>query len=418
MKRALVFSLICVFGLGIGVAAQSFTGSWSTDITFTIPTVVVTGMLSALSVDYTVGGWTFGTNMYVDETKLIDLNFDIGGQLGAFGFYSFLQFDPTGPEFTSWENVVTLSLAGMDLYGVFALQEMATDLTGAGYAIGGHGVAGDVEIWAEVAFNLGSMLSTYRTYGAAGGLADWGAGYDYTCAWSSGGSLTVQTDTCVATFSTAKIIIEVPLTCLDFLVWVNFDCVDGFSSISFDLNDIDLGAGWFQLDDLDITFTATDKSISELDFTVTLGDAICVTPYFDLDHDVAVIEGIDLDALLLSYTYNGVTIKAGEYFYTTRNYYKGFTKSGSLSSQTNCVVTGADEFIGIWYDGDSCCGGLTGASLVTFFDAADDTGGLFDFLLIVADVEVGIGTGFSIRGGMEIGPTALNNLSVGFTFTF
>ncbi len=416
MKRALVISLICVFGLGVGAAAQSFTGSWNTDVSFTLGDVTITDMLSSLSVDYTVGGWVFGSNMYVNEIRLIDFNLDIAGQLGAFGFYSFLQFDPTVPEFTSWENVVTVSIAGIELYGLFALQEMVTDLTGAGWAIGAHGVAGDVEIWAEAAFNLGSLVGSYRTYGVAG-LNDWGAGYNYLCAWSSGGNLSVQTDTCVATFSTAKIIVEVPLTCLDFIVKVNFDCTSGFDSIYFELDDIDLGAGWFQLDDLNIKFTATTKSISDLDFTVTFASAVCVTPYFDLIHSGAEIQGVDLDALLLSYTYNGVTIKAGEYFASVRNYYKGFTASGSLSAYTSCIVTGADEFIGIWYDGDSCCGGLTSASLVTFFDIGD-TDGIFDILLILANVEVGIGSGFSIRAGMEIGPQAIGDLSAGFTFSF
>lgn len=427
MKRALVVTLL-VFGLGIGVAAQSFSGSWVTDITFTVNPLNIGSLTSILDVEYALSGWTFGANMFVDEIDLFDINFDIAGSLGAFSFWSFLDFDPGSttqtPSFTNWSSLVKVSIAGVELWGAFVLQDKDDDGSIAtGWTVGGHGLAGDVEIWASVDFNV-DVWSTYTVLTVIDGwgwdtLYDWGTYWDCgDAAWLSG-TFTATDETCDPAFTNLDIYIEAPLTCLDFGIWVNFTCDVGFNYINFMLNDIDLGAGWFQLDDLDVKFTVLDKTVTT-DFTLTFGDAVCVTPYFDLNQvGLNVIDGITLRALTLSYTYNGVTIKAGEVFDT---YYAGFTKSGSLTRYAKCAVTSADEFIGVFFDGDSCCGGLTSASLVTFFDSnlltASTSTGIFDFVLITANVEVGIGSGFSIRGGIDVADDGLAALMAGFTFSF
>lgn len=425
MKRALVISLFCVLALGIGVAAQSFTGSWTTDMVFDPTPLDITSLTSILYVDYAISGWTFGFNAFVNSAELFDLNFDMAGTLGAFSFWSFLDFGNPSvqtPTFNSWENVVSVSIAGVELYGVFVLQE-GTAALGSGWAVGAHGTAGLVEIWAEADFNLTGRLGTIEYYGFYKAY-DWETYYHCAVGWDSG-AWSIVADTCTPAFSNLDIIIYAPLTCLDFKVSVNFDCTNGFDYVQFDLDDIDLGAGWFQLDDLTIKFTAHSKTVTS-DFTLTFGSAVCVTPYFDLIQDgIATIQGIELDALLLSYTYNGVTIKAGEFFPTAGQYWAGFAKSGSLSYYGgSCIVADANEFVGVYFDGDSCCGGLTSASVVMFFDGIMTSGGtssstgIFDFILVVANVEVGIGTGFSIRGGMEVSDDALETLSLGFTFSF
>jgi len=435
MKRALVLSLICVLGLAFTGFAASLTGSWDTDIVFTVaPALTVSSLTSILHVDYAIDDWTFGFNAFIGnpvaDFELFDLNFDVAGSLGAFSLYSFLDFDPTiqTPAFTSWENVVRVSIAGVDLYAAFALQDLDLDgVIGSGWAVGGYASAGLVEIWAEADFNISSGLYYIDYYGYWGAIVDWATWYSCVSdAWYSG-FWTVTDETCVAGFTNFDIKVKAPFTCLDFIIWANFDCTNGFDYVKFMLNDIDIGGGWFQLDDLDITFTGDTKTVSA-DLTLTLGSAVCVTPYFDLNQvGLNVIDGITLRALLLSYTYNGVTIKAGELFtssiYPGNGYYSGFTKSGSLSYYGACAVPYADEFIGLWFDGDSCCGGLTSASVVLFFDGIVSGGtststGIFDFVLLVADVEVGIGSGFSIRGGLELADTGLDNLSVGFSFSF
>lgn len=428
MKRALVISLL-VLGFGIGVAAQSISGAWSTDIVFQIDAVdnlEVRSLTSILDVDYALSGWAFGFNLFVDMDELFDLNLDLTGVLGAFSLYSFLDFDPAlqTPSFTSWENLVRVSIAGVELWGAFVLQDVPGNTIGTGWALGGHGVAGDIEVWVEADFNVGmwgySPMFWIQIYGWDI-LHDWGTYFDCSDGEWYSGVFTVLEAGCTPAFSNLDIVIEAPFTCLDFIVWANFDCENGFDYVKFSLNDIDIGGGWFQLDDLDITFTAISKTVST-DFSLTLGDAVCVTPYLYLNHGVFDITGITLRALLLSYSYNGVTIKAGELF--SDDYYVGFTKAGALTRYVNCSVTGADEFIGVWFDGDSCCGGLTSASVVTFFDSnllgggAPDDVGIFGFVLITANVEIGIGSGFSINLGLDVADEGLDSLSAGFTFAF
>lgn len=430
MKKALVLGLL-LLGLGVCAAAQSFSGSWNTDIVLSIDgtsdALTVENLTSILYVDYEISGWTFGFNTFVNMDELFDINLDVAGAIGAFSFYSFLDFNPTlaTPAFSDWENVVAVNIAGAELWAAFVLQDV-TGLgdIGTGWAVGAHGVAGLVEVWAEADFNLGSSMYYIYNYGWDY-IHDWESAYSCQSGWGSGW-WGVQTESCTPAFSNIDIVVEAPLACLDFVVWVNFDCTNGFDYVTFGINDINLGAGWFQLDDLDVKFTAASKTVTT-DFTLTFGSAVCVTPYFDLNQvGINVIDGITLQALLLSYTYNGITLKAGELF--PNSYYIGFNESGSLitSSYPNCIIPNANEYVGIWFDGDSCCGGLTSASFAVFFDgingnATGDTStstGIFDFLLMVADVEIGIGSNFSLRAGLNVTDVGLDTISFGFGIQF
>jgi len=463
MKRALVLSLAVVLGLGFASFAQTFSGTWSTDAMIVIDNTGVTPtygisvpwLVSILDTEYAISGWTFGFNTFINTVGLFDLNFDFGGSLGAFTYNTFLDFNTTTPGFEDWENVVQVSLAGVDVYGAFALQyfigangaPLGTNggaLYGFGWAVGGHGVAGLVEVWAQANFNISGGITHYMSSAGFKGwdyMTDWGTYYDcYDDAWYSG-DWGVQTNSCTAGWSSFYVYLKAPLACMDLIVNTSFSCTTGWNSITFGLNDINLGAGWFQLDDLDIKFTPTSKTVT-WDFTLTFGSAVCVTPYFDIvmyprDTDVAgathvdsnIIDGVVLHALTLKYEYNGVTFKAGELF--DNWYYAGFNKQGGLvldfdiayagySSNGTCLVPNANEFVGIWYSSDSCCGGSLDASFVTFFEGGlfgTDSTNLFDVVLMVANVEVGIGSNFSIRTGMDI-DTALHALYLGFTLSW
>ena len=63
MNKALVLSLAIVFGLGIAAFAGPISGSWTNAITIDpdqTPSVIA-DFSSELTIDYTVGGWTFGS---------------------------------------------------------------------------------------------------------------------------------------------------------------------------------------------------------------------------------------------------------------------------------------------------------------------------------------------------------------------
>jgi hypothetical protein len=425
MKKALVLSLL-VLGLGLGVSAQTFSGDWTFDAAAHIGAgnIVVDNLFSSLNIDYSVAGWTFGAGMLVDLTGLYNIQFGIDGSLGAFGLHSMALFYAVPPAWADFENLVSVSIAGIDAYGVFVIQDLANGGTGTGWAIGGHGVAGAVEVWAEVDFNLQlwggpwNGAAVYYNYGFDA-LYGWDF-YQYCDGSYDYDHWVVQTDSCTAGFSALNIYVEFPLGCLDFVTNVQFTCA-GFGYVQFGLNDINLGAGWFQLDDLDVRFTATNKTVST-DFTLTFGDAVCLTPKFDLvQNGLFTIDGIVLRALLFNYTFGATTVKAGELFYD--DYYYGFTLDGNLeASDATCIVPDADEFIGVWYEGLACCDGPINASFVVFFDSnlltASGSSGLFDFILLTANVEIGIGENFLTRLGMSVSDGALESIQLGFTFSW
>ena len=415
MKRALVFSLLIV---GLSVAAYGgglVSGTWDFDVTVNTPTTGATfAITSLLYVDYAISGWTFGFNGFVGDAGLFDLSFDIAGVLGAFSLYSFVDFSATA--FQNWSSAAMVSIAGVDIWAAFALEPGKS-----GGALGGHGVAGDVEIWAEVDFGLSSLMYNWYTYGW-GYVVDFEPYYSCVYGWTNGAfSLATTVTDCSLAFSNLDIWVEIPFCCLDLLTKINFDCTNGFDYVQFELDDIDLGVSWFQLDDLNIKFTTQTKSITSVDFTLTLGDAVCLTPYFDVAMEgLYIVDGIQLHALLLECEFNGVTFKAGEIF--TGSKYVAFTPTGGLwlasySAYTNCYIAGADEFFGLVIDGDSCCGGLFDAGFYTFFDMGNSAG-IFDWILCTADVSVGIGSNADISFGIDVTPAAITKIELGFEYTF
>lgn len=415
MKRALVLSLMIV-GLGVAGLAGTLGGGWNIDLALD-PSDDSFSVTSLLTVDYTLGGWTFGMNSVVtDVDGLDDLSFDVVGVMGAFTIVSFLDFDDT--DFEVFNIGASVSIAGVDLMGMFVLQPLTV-----GYWFGAHAVAGDVELWAEVDFGAGSQIYYWYNYGW-GYLVDWDIYYDCrygytTWPWTLGAA-----NACDPVFSGFAIYAEVPFCCLDLLATIAFDC-DGFDRFCIELNDIDLGAGWFQLDDLNICFTTQTKSISGFDFTLILGDAVCVTPYLDVTMETYTITGIELQALLLTCEINGVTFKAGEFFGDIDGYYIGFKPNGSLVTYNYapylaCWVAGADEYFGVEIDGDSCCGGAFDASFFVFFDAGEATAatGIFDWLKFYGDVSVDIGTNVALSLGIETSPDQIDLVKFGFEYSF
>jgi len=435
MKKALVLSLVAVVCLGVASFAQTFSGSWATDLSLGVattgsPAVTVLSfgtLTSELTTSYTITGWTFKMYDLVTQAGLYDVSFDINGTAGAFNIASFVNFNPAVPAFTDWETFGRISLAGVDVFAAFALQELTTDPVayGSGFAIGGHAVAGSVEVWGQADFNLKGGVD-YFVWDEGFYGWDYMTGWDtyYDCSipgWTSG-AWYVQTTSCTLTWSGVNFWVFAPLGCLNMYAHTSFSCA-GWGGITLGLNNVDLGAGWFQLDDMDITFTAATKVLST-DFTLTFAKAACVTPYFDLlQNSKYSFNGIELRALLFSYAFGPVTLKAGELFVT--DYYQGFTIAGALTKYATCAVPGADEYIGLFYSSDACCGGALKATLVTFFntDATNPTtGGIFDFVQLHTDVSLGVGSNITIRAGLDIVPgsgiSSIKDLTLGWTVTW
>jgi len=178
MKKALVLSLFVMLGVGVACSAQ-LQGEWDTWLKLDItPTFGLNSFYSFLDIQYLVGGWTLEAAAVIDEGGVNQLWFEAYGSLGAFSAWSLAAFDPTptAPAFATFENGAEVSIAGVDIYALFAIQETGTGI-GTGFALGGIGTAGDIRIGAEITWNLGSNLWGIFLYGLNGWVTDWTYSY-------------------------------------------------------------------------------------------------------------------------------------------------------------------------------------------------------------------------------------------------
>jgi len=419
MKKALVLAIVCALGLGFaGFAASPFTGSWATDICFGPITggqaLLVHDFLSTLDLDYTVGGWIFGMSLILDSAGLDNVYFDATGNLGAFSISSFLDFkpDPANPYFVSWQNAAQVSIAGVQFYGLMAVSnfDAQTSDIGTGFALGAIGTAGDLKVGAEIDFNLASSLGTVWDYGFDT-LTSW---VSLSCGTWTKGTLVVQTRGSCVCWTNFDLWAQFPFTCFSVLTKLNFNPTIGFNTFIVEMNDIDIGIPWLLLDDVDITFGIASKVIT-LDWQLVFS-GVCFTPYFTLDVSgtpANQIDGISLRALLLSYSWNGVTFKAGEIF----EYYH-FTPTGGLTTTHACAISETyNEFFGVEIDGDSCCGGAFSAGVYNFFQTGA-TSGIFDWQLTSVNLEFGIASNLSLRLSLTVNTVQITTLCIGFTFTW
>lgn len=440
MKKALVLGVL-ILGLGVAAYASPVTGSWSTYFRLDTPTAIALDkFISILDVNYTVSGWTFGSTAvwkFIDGAPDVDgftdLFFKAQGTLGAFSFKSVVDFDPTLPAFRTWSSLARVTIAGLDAFAEFAVKDFSATTTpqiGTGAVLGFTANAGDLKFLGMVNFNAADNFWTYWYYGI-----DYAASmmwYNSSCNWPygnwyspTGGYLAdVQTAGCTLAWSSATFGVEFPFACIDVLAYISFSCTKGFEGFGFWLTGIDIGLGWLELSELDIDFTIDSKSLF-LYWDAVLGDSVCITPYvtFEGVDGGYSIEAITLNALTLSYSFNGVTFKAGEIFddtwrgghlSSTRDY--GFSMTGGITY--TCEYNDAyTEFFGVVIDGDSCCGGAFNVGVYAFFDPGA-TAGIFDFQEVIGQVKLGIGSNTTLYFGASLLFDGLNWVELGVKFAW
>jgi hypothetical protein len=431
MKRALVLAIVCALGLGIAAFAAPLTGTWDMDICFGVDQatngVLINEFDSNIGIDYLVGGWTFGMVMSLNTTGMDAIYFHALGSLGAFSFASLLDFCPMPPMFNQWDNGAAISLAGINIFALFSLQEMGSCQTPtsvcSGFSFGGWGEAGDFSVYVETQFGL---LSTFATGGSSYNMK--ALGFDTFMAYNEaffGGGLVAVDPACCQTgaccplaFTGLEIHATYPFACFEMGTSLWFNCLVGFDHVCFYLTDIDLGT-WFMIDELEICFTVQTKTVTTT-FDLVLADTVCFIPYFSLIIDTAnpnAIEGISFDAFLIEYSWNGVTFIAGHIF-NLDDYYFRLSDAALKVGATDPGEP--DEYFGITAEGDSCCGGLWSASLLNFFVSAANGGstGIFDWYMTSGALEFGLASNLSITAGVQFSVNGLDEFCIGFDFSW
>ncbi len=378
MKKALVLTLAFALGLGVAAFANApLSGSWSADISINPQSPAFTAFDNDITVDYTVGSWTFESKTGFSLTGWDTQSFTADGVLGAFTIGSDLVFNPGGASFTSWDTTGSVSIAGVSFDGEFLLEA-----AGSGWTFGASGGAGDLSLGATVYFNM-----------------------------DSDGNL-VQTDSYCFCFSSVEFKVGFPFGCIDLVnVTIGFSQA-GFDGVTFAVTGIDLpGISWLSFDaTLKFDDGDTGKTLT-LTPNLVLGDSSCIVLYSRLVGEdgescttdgVLSITGIEIYGIGLSFDPAGVT----------------FSSYSSFDPAKNKSITGkADywEVFSISTSSDACCGPFS-FTLDTYFSC--DSTVLFDWAETDANISYGLSDNFTITTGLSVTDAGFTKWTLGFDVTW
>jgi hypothetical protein len=355
MKRAWVFCLLLIFGLGVGSFAQTLTGSWGTAVAISASPVTV-GIDSELVVNYSLETWSFGLDTVLDETGWTRQSFAASGTLGQLALASRLALAPSTPLafFSQWTTTGTVTLDGITTIGTFSLTPGNVQVV-----LDASGSIGDVGVRAVV--TLGDTTPA--------GECDFG--------WQG-----------------VDITVDVPFCCGEIKSVLSVDC-SGFEELTFKVEDIGIPTiSWLTLDAL-LTFTPDEKSLvvsPSLNFDV---DA-CFSAYVGM--------GGDDNVLFPNFTLNGIglTCSIGGIQFTGQSYW------GTGSKPSLLTGTPYWEAYQIATTNDECCGPLDFDVTVYFLQGGL---GLFDVGEVAANLSIDLAAGFTFTTGLSIELTSPTSVS-------
>gem|GEM_PF-1426748 len=405
MKTFLIIAVLVV-GLGIPVYAQSLSGfiDHSTILYFDSGAFDEFGFSTKIGIEYGIADWAFGAFLdlednsrrwygYWDEWDV--LAFSAVGSLGATEVYSLVQFESFGKPLSTddmwqdWDTVVRMEIAGVETWAILSVQEQTYDeesQSGAGSAFGLHGRADMLEVWAEVQFNLYSVVDWVFANGFDEVLRK-----NQACYYL----IEVVDPTCSMEFSFADVYVAFPFLCTDVKTWIGFDD-DGFYEFEIWVEDLETGIDWLQIDYVDLRYWIDGKNL-DIELGVSLGDAVCIKPYASFVQENSFsVSGIRIEALELSYQIGDATIVFSELMYQEEiflpNYYLGIdarihplpswwweeTRASYFLIPSQCTdpMFAAEEAIGLEIGGDGCCAPFL-LGIYSFFDI-DLTYSFFD----------------------------------------
>ena len=478
VRWALVVACVVIIGLGSAGVGGELTGFAYSALWLDLSGSAVNTMnfFGVIDIDYRMGEFTLGSTAIVySGVGLTDLMFDAYGWLGSVYGSSIVVFDASGSQseaLTAWTSIAWLEIAGVDLYAFSSLgRDYRSSEIGIGYALGGQGMAGDISLAVEAQFNMvdpvpylppltsGSCLQPpflvegYRLAARGWSCQLYEPGTNFFQGFLLPGGMNwlfpryglVGQPSCCSWFSGFDFVANIPFGCLDLWAHGRFSCDLGFDFIEFETYDIEL-LSWLELDFLQVRFTVQTKSLSS-DFDLILFESVCIDPIFELEIEDMGVKGITLRGLVAAYEVSpGVLFKAGTIIQPddpADNHGYSFDAQGDpwpcmgdpdVEPEILCPpywslgalpTSGYDEYIAIIVDGDSCCGGAFMFSIFNWFDTGDDDlygppdpAGIFDWEASEVSFSVGIGSNFTLLGGLSVTNEDLGYLKIGVEFLF
>jgi len=374
MKKALVLALVLVLGVGIFAFAGPLTGSWSFSVTLDPDAAAysdfVDDLSASLALDYTVGGWTFGSSSTFDILGWSAQSFTATGTLGAFTFDSKMNFKPRtitgvtysytftqtysqiadvywtscwlgkdeyvtktyGAAFDDWTVTGSVSIAGVDFEGLFFLEGYAGDTAAAPFAFYWDDATGTLVQTAGDTAHVLAGASTPTTTGsgyrfkASGAVGDLNiTSYTYfnlsegfttvTCGQSltKKGTYTIASSGCGVGFTEEYLHISgLSLGCATFEAGLDINC-SGFNWLSFKASSISLLPPLGLTGDFQVTFGTKTKT-ADLCFNALTFGSDCFSISGTLDYSGTAVTGFTVNSISLSHEWNGITFSGKTMF--------------------------------------------------------------------------------------------------------
>ncbi len=351
MLKIYLLAVVLVVLIGGAAMAGSLSGSWVTTAKILPQTFSMSSFSSTLTVDYTVGTWTFRSLSQVDLSGWKSQVFSATGTIGAVSASSHLALDPQSAAFSYWNTSTTVTIAGVSLTGISNLTS-----TGIGWTIGAKGSLDNVTLQATAYFNENSSGEVQTGYALC--------------------------------FSRAVFDVQFPFGCVDPVdISVGFSTTDGFDGLTVNLNDI----VWDQFPtiafDIKIEFSLqTEGKVLTITPTLNFPSDGCIILYGEILTGTSVLQitGIHIYGVSLQYSWNGTS----------------FATYSSFDPDKNSSVTGKSDYwekFSIESAGDSCCGGGIQFDIDTYFESGSVA--LFDWGETDLTLTLGVGSNITVTAG-------------------
>lgn len=388
VHRGLIAGAILVACLGLLASGMSTSGFYMQEVYLDFENGGFEDFVfdTEFGIEASFGGWTTGLFIDFESDGWEDLEIFTAGTLGAVDIFSWFEFYAVngdhlmpGEIIQDWDTVIQLELSGVELWGVFSMlsaESGGVQDSGTGLAWGLHEQIGAVGIWAEMTFNLESFVQWVVWNGM-----DTVLGSIQAC-----DLVTVIDPTCAMSFAATEVFVTFPFACVDVGAFFGI-AHDGDFAFSLWAEHIQTGLDWLVIDLVELWYFADEKLI-DFTFDVSLGEALCITPFVALEEsflfaiDAITLEGLQMVCPVGDATAIASVVMDSSDFYIGKDArihpWDGGVSVGPVLA-SDCVgrpVGGADFAIGIETGGDGCCAPFQ-IGLYAYFDSSAPTP-LFD----------------------------------------
>jgi len=422
---------MAVVAFGLTLVAGPFTGSLTSEALFTVDKatehVSQYSLDSIFTLNYAFCGFVGTSFSEFYLPGYIWQGFGLTGGLGAFDVQADLLFGPSTADFIYAQEIVTASIAGVEVGFYWAtLSDAVLGGPANGVVLRLAGSVGGCDIVSVT--ELGARIRDDEFDGITIVHVDTGLSKSYVT------NLIVATQTgsvCVGGFTGEKVTISgISFSCIeDLSTTLYLSCLSGFEWVRLQVEEICTGLSWLSLD-LALTFELQTKSIVVTP-SLLLGECACIDTYVEvrtgapddtLYGNFTSITGIGLYGVGMTYTWQGGTFKAltvfdtGRYVLTTPEY------GSVIASLADVVNKGYDYYPDYWelYSievvQDGCCGRITRFVANTYFER--DLGSIFGWGMTHVEATWAINPSLFLTGKLQLSNSGLNHFGLGFEISF